>query len=169
MRYLTQKKIIMIFFRMKMHLTKNKGDFALRKTKILTKAAAVVSAAVMALGCAMPVAAETNSTASYNLEYVENAPTGIYKNSTSCTIRCSGNEYIVLNSKKFSSYISGGYMHCDSSYYKIIPTNISSVGSYKIYYQGDTVPKKNRTVTINLELINCSPSKHIISKGTVTG
>lgn len=166
MQYLTQKKIIMIFFRMKMHLTKNKGDFAMRKTKILTKAAAVVSAAVMALGCAMPVAAVGTNNLGFKLEYVENAPSGIYKNSGTYNLVSNGGEYVTIKTSKLYSYVSGGYVHCTETNYGTTPINITSAGTYKMYF-GSNRPKKNQYVNVHLSLENCSYSKHIIAQGNI--
>lgn len=128
--------------------------------------AALMLAAVMLVGVGGNTA-EAASSQEFALKYYSNAPSTVNKLWLNRTITASGKEYVRVKVSKFSLTRTGGYMRATGANYSTTPKNFTSETTKKLYFTGETIPKKGEKVTVRVSLVNYASALSLVSEGTV--
>ena len=127
---------------------------------------AALAAGVMAVtGMVINASAST----SYHLHFTSGAPSYLSHLYEHTTVVASGGNRITVSSTQFTYLVSGAYMNADAVNFATNDANVNSVSNYYLYYQGQTQPKANIIVYVDLELMEYSTSGYVSAKGTLYG
>ena len=136
-----------------------------------TKGFFKIMTAVLSLTIVLGVGSKA-SAASYSLSYASGAPTNTYKLHDDITVKSTGASCITIKSTNFKTRITGAYMDAAGKTLGKNPiiTNHGSVNSenpYYLYYIGNSVPKKNISVSVSITLNEYAHSQSVTAKGQI--
>lgn len=134
--------------------------------KFIKKTMALMLAAVMMVGIGENTV-EAASSQGFALKYYSTAPSTVNKLWLNRTITASGKEYVRVKVSNFSLTRTGGYMRAAGTNYSTTPKNFTSETTKKVYFTGQTIPKKGEAVTVQVSLVNYASALSLVSEGTV--
>lgn len=105
--------------------------------------------------------------ATYNLHYASGAPTSENVTSKTVSLLSTGKDSIIIDSQRYNQYITGSYMSCVGVKYPTVKKNIDYTGTIDLKYTGQTIPKRNVRVNVNLNLNNYTNSMGVTASGNV--
>ena len=132
--------------------------------KKIVKRIAAMGAAVMMMSS---MAVGASAAQSYDLHYSSGAPNNYNVVGKTYNITATGASCITVTSSYFRSGVSGGYVSAKATNYSTNPISVNSTTTYYMYYEGNTIPKKNVQVKVKMNLVNYVSSKSLVARGTI--